>query len=203
MSYSDFTSVGKVKQAFNLKTIEDRSFLENITPIYPSNTLQEFLSESLPLAIATGSEKARSELIISPILVEVRKIFQHQISFFSGEAFNVDPEAGLHGVCDFLISSSPELLEIEAPVVVIVEAKRADLKTGIGQCIAEMVASQRFNKDQNQEIPMIYGSITNGTQWRFLKLEGQNVTIELTDYPLPPIEIILGILVKMIQDTLV
>ena len=157
------------------------------------------MAESLPLAVATGSEKARSELIISPILLEVRKICQRQISLFSGEDFTVDSSSGLNGVCDFLISNSPELLEIEAPVVIIVEAKRADLKTGLGQCMAEMVAAQRFNEAHNQTIPTIYGSVTSGTQWRFLKLEQQTVTIELVDYPLPPIEVILGILVWMLR----
>lgn len=199
MSYSQFTSVGQVKQAFNLNTLENQSFLHNIPPINPSHTLQDFLAESLPLAIATGSEKARSELIISPILLEVRKICQHQISLFSGEDFTVDPASGLNGLCDFLISYSPELLEIEAPVVIIVEAKRADLKTGLGQCMAEMVAAQRFNEAHNQNIPVIYGSVTSGTQWRFLKLERQTVTIELVDYPLPPVEVILGILVWMVR----
>lgn len=199
MSYSEFTSVGKVKEAFNLTTIEDQGFLTHITPLTPSATLTDFLVESLPLAVATGSEKARSELIISPVLVEVRKILQHQISLFSGEDFTVEPASGLNGVCDFLISRSPELLEIEAPAVVIVEAKRADLKTGIGQCIAEMVAAQRFNQAKNKPISVIYGSVSSGTQWRFLKLEEQTVTIELTDYPLPPVDVILGILVWMVQ----
>lgn len=199
MSYSDFTSVGKVKRAFNLKTVENESFLQNIVPVPPSETLKDFLAESLPLAIATGSEKARSELIISPILLEVRKICQRRISLFSGEEFTVDPASGLNGICDFLISLSPELLEIEAPAVIIVEAKRADLKSGIGQCIAEMVAAQCFNEAKNQPIPLIYGSVTSGTQWRFLKLEEQTVTIELNDYSLPPVDTILGILVGMVQ----
>jgi hypothetical protein len=138
MPYSNFTSIGKVKQAFSLTTQEGIRFLPEINPITPSATLTAFLEESLPLAVATGSEKARSELIIAPVLLEVRKILQRQISLFSGEDFTVDPAAGLSGVCSFLISRSPELLEIEAPVLVIVEAKKADLKPGIGQCVAEM-----------------------------------------------------------------
>ena len=202
MYYREFNTIGKVKQAFGLTTVEGVRFLPEINPVIPSATLTNFLEESLPLAVATGSEKARSELIISPVLLEVRKIFSRQISLFSGEEFSVDPAKGLTGVCDFLIGRSPELLEIEAPAVVIVEAKKADLKTGIGQCVAEMVAAQQFNQDKGQPIPVIYGSVSSGTQWRFLKLEGQTVTIDLTDYPLPPVEIILGILVWMIQDPL-
>lgn len=197
MPYSDFTSIGKVKQAFGINTVEGVSFFPTIEPIPPSTTLHEFLQESLPLAVATGSEKARSELIISPVLLEVRKHFDRKISLFSGEEFTVDPARGLNGVCDFLISLSPELLEIEAPAVIIVEAKKADLKTGIGQCVAEMVAAQQFNEARSQAIPTIYGCITSGTQWRFLQLEGTTVTIDLTDYPLPPVDRILGILVWM------
>ncbi|WP_088243618.1 hypothetical protein [Calothrix rhizosoleniae] len=204
MPYSEFT-IRKIKQSFDLTTIENGRFFPEINPIQPSNTLNDFLSESLPLAIATGSEKARSELIISPVLVEVRKILHRKIlhrkiSLFSGADFTVDPGMGLSGVCDFLLSRSPEQLEIEAPVVVIVEAKKADLNVEIGQCIAEMVAALKFNEMNNQAMTTVYGIVSSGTAWRFLKLQGKTVTIDLTDYPLPPVEKILGILVWMLQS---
>jgi hypothetical protein len=199
MPYSEFT-LRKVKQTFGISTIEGEKFLPTIEPIIPSATLTAFLEESLPLAIATGSEKARSELIISPVLLELRKIFKRKISLFSGSEFTVDTASGLNGICDFIISNSPEQLEIEAPVVVIVEAKKTDLNLGIGQCIAEMVAAQKFNEANNQPISTIYGSVTSGTAWRFMKLTQQTVIIELTDYPLPSVDLILGILVWMISS---
>jgi hypothetical protein len=145
-------------------------------------------------------EKARSEGIIYPVLLEVRRILNREISLFSGEDFTIDESIGLNGKCDFLLSRSPEVLEIEAPAIVIVEAKKADLRTGFGQCMAEMVAAQRFNAAKNRPVSVIYGSITSGTQWRFLKLEGNLVTIDLMDYPLPPVDEILGILVWMIEN---
>lgn len=197
MSYSDFT-LRKVKQTFGINTIENQKFLPEIQPIAASATLTDFLTESLPLAIATGSEKARSELIISPVLLEVRKILQRKISLFSGTDFTVDSALGLNGVCDFVLSLSAEQLEVEAPAVMIVEAKKSDLNLGIGQCIAEMIAAQKFNEINNQPIPTIYGSVTNGTVWRFLQLTEQTVTIDFTDYPLPPVDVILGILVWMV-----
>ena len=197
MSYSDFT-IRKIKQTFGITIVEGEKFLPEIKSIAPSATLTDFLEESLPLAIATGSEKARSELIISPVLLEVRKILLRKISLFSGADFTVDPALGLSGVCDFLLSRSAEQLEIEAPAVVIIEAKKADLNPGIGQCIAEMIAAQKFNEIYNQPISKIYGSVTNGTAWRFLQLTEQTVTIDLTDYPLPPVDVILGILVWMV-----
>jgi hypothetical protein len=199
MPYSQFTSIGKVKEAFGLKTQEGGRFIPAIERIEVSATLKAFLEESIPIA-SSASEKARSEGIIYPVLLEVRKILTRQISLFSGEDFTVDESVGLNGMCDFLLSRSPEVLEIEAPVIVIVEAKKADLRTGFGQCIAEMVAAQRFNAAKNRPISVIYGSITSGTQWRFLKLENDLVTIDLMDYSLPPVEEILGMLVWMMQN---
>ena len=199
MSYSQFTTIGKVKEAFNLTTVEGLRFMPQLAPIQPSATLTAFLEETLPLA-AAGSEKARSELIISPVLVEVRRLLNRQVSLFSGAEFNVDDASGLNGVCDFLMSRSPELLEIEAPVLMLVAAKKADITPGIGQCVAEMVAAQRFNQAKKQPVTTIYGCVSSGTQWRFLKLEGTTVTIDLLDYPLPPVEQILGVLVWMVRE---
>ena len=199
MPYSQFTNISKAKEAFGLKTQEGGRFIPPTEPIEPSATLTAYLEESLPLA-ASASEKARSEGIIYPVLLEVRRILNREISLFSGEDFTIDESIGLNGKCDFLLSRSPEVLEIEAPAIVIVEAKKADLRTGFGQCMAEMVAAQRFNAAKNRPVSVIYGSITSGTQWRFLKLEENIVTIDLMDYPLPPVDEILGILVWMVEN---
>ncbi|MBD2203737.1 hypothetical protein H6G33_21305 [Calothrix sp. FACHB-1219] len=198
MPYSQFT-IEKVKQDFHLTTVEGvRFFPDSLQPIQPSPRLQAIL-EDLPWAIAVDTEKARSEVIINPVLLEVRRILKASISVFSGEEFNVDASIGLNGVCDFLISRSPEQLTVEAPAIVIVEAKKSDLKSGIGQCMAEMVAAQKFNEAKGQSITAVYGTVSSGTQWRFLKLEGQTVTIDLTDYPLPPLETVLSFLVWMVK----
>jgi hypothetical protein len=175
------------------------SFLPHVAPVAPSAILTAVLTENLPLATASGSEKARSELIISPVLVEVRRQLNRKIGLFSGEDFTVDAEAKLSGRCDFLISRSTEQLEIEAPVVVLIEAKQADLKLGLGQCIAEMVAAQRFNQAKEKPLPVIYGCVSSGILWRFLKLEGTVVTIDLTDYSITPVDRILGYLTWMAE----
>ena len=180
---------------------EGTRFFPELDPITPSAILTGYLQESLPIVATSGSEKARSEGIIYPVLLEVRRILDHTVSLFSGEDFNVEESVGLNGICDFLISRSAEVLEIEAPTVVVVEAKKTDLKTGFGQCIAEMVAAQRFNQAQQKSISIIFGSVSNGIQWQFLKLEQQTVTIDLSVYPLPPVEQILGFFVWMIQKS--
>ena len=200
MSYSQFKTLASVKEAFGLVTKEGLRFLPQVDPIEPSETLRNFLEYSLPVALATGSEKARSELIISPVLMEVRQILQQRISFFSGEDFTVDETVGLNGTCDFLLSRSTELIDIEAPVFILVEAKQADLKSGLGQCAAEMVAAQRFNLNKGQSISTVYGCVSNGTQWRFMQLQAKVLTVDLNDYPLPPIAQILALLAWMAEN---
>lgn len=198
MPYSNFT-LAKAKKDFGLITVESGRFLPQIEPIPPSTRLQAAL-EDLPWAIAVGSERAKSESIVYPLLQEVRRILNFQVSLFSGRDFTVDPEKGLNGYIDYLISRSQEQLEIEAPVVVLVEAKRDNLNVGYGQCIAEMVAAQQFNQTNELPISTIYGVVTNGTQWRFMKLENKTVSIDLMDYPLPPVNPILGTLVWIVKE---
>ncbi len=198
MPYSKFT-LSRAVDDFHLTIVEGPRFFPDISPVTPTPLLQEILKETLPWAIAVSSEKARSEGIINPVLLEVKRQLQGQISVFSGEEFNVDPDADLIGYCDFLISRSPEQLFIKAPAIVIVEARKEDLKPALGQCLAEMVAAQRFNQQKQAPIPVIYGIVSSGTAWRFLKLEAQTVSIDLTDYPLPPVDQILGFLVWMVK----
>ena len=71
---------------------------------------------------------------------------------------------------DFLISRSTQVGAIQAPAIVLVKAKRSDLRSGFGQCVAEMVAADRFNHRKGKVIESIYGIVSSGTQWRFLRL---------------------------------
>ena len=198
MPYSDFT-LKKVRQDLAIAIHEGGRFFPDVPPVKLDDLLLQELEEGLPLVLARGSEKARSEWIISPVLTAVRRLLDRQISLFSGEDFTVDPSIGLNGICDFLISKSLSQLEIQAPVVIIIEAKKENLNGGLGQCIAEMVAAQKFNAANNVNIPIIFGSVTSGTTWKFLKLEGNSVTIDITEYPLPPVEPILAFLTWMLS----
>jgi hypothetical protein len=154
----------------------------------------------LPLAQQARSEKAKSELLISPVLLGVRKLVNNSIELFSGEEFSVDRDRGLTGFCDFLLSRSTTPYSIQAPVVMLVEAKRGELDLGLSQCIAEMLAAQLFNARKGRPIPVIYGSVTSGRLWQFLKLEGKNVTIDANEYQIMPVDRILGILKWMVES---
>ncbi|MFP4121160.1 MAG: hypothetical protein ACOC07_05555 [Coleofasciculus sp.] len=198
MAYSNFT-LSKVKEDFGLTVDETQNLFADVEGVKPSDILSVTLQDYIPLATAIGTEKARSEFLIAPILSEVRRLLNYQISLFSGTDFNVDIEKGLIGYCDFLISASREQFFISAPVITIVEAKNENIIGGLGQCVAEMVAAQFFNQRQGIDIPVIYGVVTSGTAWRFLTLDETNVCIDLVEYYINQVDKILGIILKPIQ----
>ena len=199
MAYSNFT-LETVRKMFQLETDEAADISSSIEPVAPSEYLTTTLSRKVPLALAIGTEKASSELIIADILVELREKFERRISFFSGIDFSVDAESGLTGVCDFLISLSPTQFHLEAPIIVLVEAKKDNPVLGFGQCVAEMLAAQRFNAERGNDLPCIYGTATTGTMWQFLKLEEQKLHIDSAVYSIGQCDKILGILASMVEQ---
>jgi len=198
MSYSDF-DLRKVKQDLGVKLIEKEHLFSEIKSVEISPFLLEILKENVPLARAINTEKARSELIIANILVEIRKILKHQISLFSGIEFNVDKEKGLNGFCDFIISASQEQLILNRPIITLVEAKNENIINGLGQCIAEMVAASIFNQAENNPLKALYGVVTTGTVWKFLKMENMNVFIDLDEYSIEHPDKIIGILLELLR----
>ena len=201
MSYSQFTTLEMIESNFGIKIADKVGIFDQIPESEYSDFLGQTLQDNIALALAINTEKARSELIVTPILVELRKHFNYQISFFSGKEFNIDPEKGLNGFCDFLISRSPEHLLIKTPVVALVEAKNDNLQNGLPQCMAEMIAARIFNERNNNNISAIYGVVTTGTNWKFLRLIKQTIEVDLNDYFIDKISKIIGILKHLINST--
>ena len=199
MVYSNFT-LGTVRTEFQLEEVDTVGLFSDSEPMAPSELLTALLARNIPLATAIGTEKAKSEMIVANVLVELREQLEHRISLFSGIDFNVDDEVGLTGVCDFLISLSPVQFGLEAPVIVLVEAKNDNLEVGLGQCVAEMVAAQRFNVEKGNEISRIYGATTTGVLWRFLRLEGKQLHIDMSVYQIERCDKVLGILTSMVKQ---
>ena len=199
MAYSNFT-FDSVREMFALEAVQTIGLFSCIEPVAPTPLLTSVLARKVPLAVAIGTEKARSELIIADVLVELCEHFDRRISLFSGIDFNVDEENGLVGVCDFVISLSPLQESLEAPIIILVEAKNVDVKQGIGQCVAEMLAAQRFNAKKGNDIPRVYGASTTGTEWRFLKLEGQTLYLDMGVYSIDRCDRLLGILASMVKQ---
>ena len=193
MSYSQFT-LESLKTTFGITIVETAGIFADIPDVEYSNYLTETLRYNIPLALSIASEKARSEMIIAPILIEIRKQLSEAVSLFSGKDFEVDTEKGLSGFCDFLISMSPEQLFIEAPVVTLVEAKNDKIESGLAQCMAEMIAAQLFNQGKENKIETVYGVVTTGSVWKFMKLEKQVITIDLQEYFINQVGKIIGII---------
>jgi hypothetical protein len=193
MAYSDF-SLTEVSEKLTLSLINHRLF-ENLLPIQPSSWLNETLNLSLDFALKSGSEKARSEFIVAPILLEMERINDRKFAIYSGKNLDADKERGLTGECDFILSKGAIAYTIETPIFALVEAKKNDVESGLGQCIAQMYGAHLVNlKHPKQQIDTIYGCVTTGERWQFLKLVGQVVSIDSDRYYINEIDKIIGCL---------
>jgi hypothetical protein len=197
MPYSSFTPL-ELKNKFGIEQNFVNNLFTHVKPIKPSELLMANLNQNSLFALEQGTEKARSEFIIAPVFAEIRFLAKDTISVFSGVEFNVDKKLGLSGFCDFLISRSTFQRELEAPVVIAVEAKQDDFKKGITQCISEMYAANIFNEKAEHHFDKIYGCVTTGDVWRFLMLENHSAKIEPDSFDMrQDLDKILGILYAM------
>lgn len=197
MSYSEF-SLADLKTKFQLEFIETQALFPNLPEYSIAADVKVLLKEFVPLALAIDTEKARSELIVAPLLAKL-KLNLPNVSLFSGIEFNVDSALGLVGRCDFILSKSKEQYQLDAPAVIMVEAKNDNIKSGIPQCGAEMIAARRFNIEKNNMLETIYGCVTTGSLWRFLKLHDINFYIDIDEYHIQTPERIMGIFTTILD----
>lgn len=90
---------------------------------------------------------------------------------------------------------------IESPLCAVVEAKHnQDLLDAVPQCAAEMYAAQLFNEQQGNNISNIYGIVTTGYDWLFLKLNNQTLFVDNERYFLNNLAELLGCWQQIIDD---
>ncbi len=199
MAYANFTLPALTRQ-FSL-TIEENT---DLFPDVPAASLRPdfhaHLTRIRPLALRVSTEKARSEFLIAPILAELWLLNDQRIGVLSGVEFDVDEGQGLNGFCDYIITRSPELIFVRAPILMMVEAKNEDMKKGYAQCIAEMIAAQRFNAQESSPTEKMYGVVTIGEKWKFMELEGTTARIDAHDYYIEHLDKILGILLHLTRN---
>ncbi|MGL6095412.1 MAG: hypothetical protein ACRC7O_06390 [Fimbriiglobus sp.] len=148
---------------------------------------------------ATGSEKARSEFLIAPMLTELQILHPDRFRLFSGVELSADPAAGLNGICDFVFARGENPYALTDPIVAVAEAKPEVLVTGFGQCISGMRAAWLVNERKARPVPAVYGVSTTGTQWKFLRLADTLVTIDPAEYTIAQPERVLGVLSYIIE----
>jgi hypothetical protein len=197
MAYSDFTLL-KVERELGV-THSFKSLIQRpVKKIEPSQHLKDDLAEAMEYPLS--SEKSKSEFLITPILRELRKQNHKKFSIFSGFTFDVAPEKGLTGVCDYILGEKPDAAEIRSPIFCMVEAKNRTIEEGYGQCAAEMYAARLFNQESEKQ--KIYGAITNGYEWNFACLDAEMVIIDNNRFFINDLPELLGALQTIVDDTM-
>jgi hypothetical protein len=200
VAYSDFT-LREVLDRFHLTLTDIPDLFADVPEVEPGSLLRALLPEFFPLALAINTEKARSELLIAPLLAGLRAQLGHRFSVFSGIDFTVDPAQGLAGYCDFILSRSTEQQFLRSPIAAIVEAKNENLKAGLGQCVAAMLAAGLYNEREGEPAHAVFGAVTSGSLWRFLRLEATALSLDEQEYHIRQLPKLVGILAFIVNGS--
>jgi len=189
MSFSQFKTISDVQKTYNIRYIE-KAFIQPLEIPVPQSLIEEFEFNQEYIDVF-ASEAARSELIISPLLRAVYKNHSQNYSFWIQKSIAFDEI--LSGTPDYMFSKRSALGKtvLDTPILIIVEAKRNDFEQGWGQCLAELVASQKINN--NPENP-VYGVVTDGNLWQFGYLCTDLFTKDTQNYTIDKINTLYGAL---------
>jgi hypothetical protein len=180
MAYSDFT-LRDLETKFGIQEERIRLFSTlSVADVQPTSWLLNELEESEEMP--NLSEKSKSELMISPVFKELWRNTGKSFNLFSGYTFDVDKKLGLTGVCDYLLTQRPRTSIIKSPVFCAVEAKSRAIEEGVAQAGSEMLAARIFNEREGNPTPIVFGCVTNGVDWGFLKLEDDKLVVDIDRY---------------------
>lgn len=189
MSYTDF-DISRVRKDLHLEVVVQKIDWR-LDLITPSDWLLKSLEKGEKNAFV--SEKARSEFIVTPILLAAQEISNYEVQIFSGQTLNVEPGIGLTGECDFILSKTKPTPALKSPIVSLVKAKKNDIELGLGQCIAQMFAARIFNRENDEDLQTVFGCVTTGEAWQFLKLKENIAIVDSERFYLSEVGKILGV----------
>lgn len=199
MSYSDIT-LEIIRSRFGI-TIVERPLYPEVGRLPTTPWLQAALSQGNGMALI--SEKSRNEFIVVPVLVTCRQQARNSFYIYSGVRFDIDPDKGLKGECDFILALTEPSPIVTAPIAVLLEAKRQDIEEGLGQCAAQMIAARIFNERAGLPTPRMSGCVTSGETWQFLSLDKNTLTVDSQRFYIVEVEKILWIVSQMIQPQVI
>lgn len=179
-----------LRDRFGLSVEADR-FIPTVALMVLPDWLSQYLAVNQLSPALAKSEKAVPEMLIAPVLSAVKAANVDKIALFSGEPLTMPGE--LSGICDFILAANPKAFLPEPPIMVLVEAKRQDLYSGIPQCIAEMVAARSVNERSGVAYEAIYGCVITGNEWLFLRLSENRAISDPTIFYYPELNRILGV----------
>jgi hypothetical protein len=196
MAYKNFT-FQQLESNFGI--IQKRG---KVVPVKNSLKPTDWLLQSLELSkkLSLNTEKALSEYLIAPILGEIKLKNDAHIELYSGAMLNADKKVGLNGECDFLISLSPGSILIKSPIISVVEAKQGELEKAVPQAAAQMYGAQIFNKTNDRPVEIIYGVVSDGREWLFLKLEKTTLWVDESRFNIGQLSELLGALQWVVDN---
>lgn len=197
MAYTDF-DLTAVETRLGVK-LHLGDLFPSVAPISVPGWLTDQLARGQEIARLT--EKARGELIIMPILLGAREVCGRVFAIFSGHRLDVDSARGLAGECDFILSRQEPVPVLRTPVMAVMEAKRGDVDAGIGQCLAQMIGAVAFNEQRAGVHPPVYGCVTTGDEWQFMRLAGTDAVYDTTRRYLSDLDELLGVFARIAADT--
>ncbi len=189
MPFSDYKSISQVQKEYEIK-YKEMNFIEQNGVELSKNFVSEF-NFNLENLDAFSSEAARCELIILPILRESYKKYSQKFSLWIQKSISYNKS--LNGAPDYIVSKRSLLGKtvLEFPLLIVAEAKKNDFEQGWGQCLAELVAAQKLNK--NVTFP-VYGIVTDGKYWEFGKLEDNIFTKNIRSFSIDDLPELFGVL---------
>lgn len=193
MAYSDYT-LGELQEKYGMSNHVELIFAPNSAKVAPSEWLLQALAIAQELPVR--SEKAKSELIVMPILIELRNRNEKYVTIYSGDSLNIDDK--LKGECDFILAKDTGSFEMNTPILQVVEAKKNDVEIGIPQCAAQMIGAKKYNERKNISLNTIYGCVTTGDDWLFMKLTDK-IVIDTRKYYLGNLSELLGAFQQIID----
>lgn len=149
--------------------------------------LKERIEEILPYA-SLSSEAARREILISPVIFDLVHYTKSEIFI----EYSIKVSEQLQGSFDYFLESANHLL--------VIEAKKEDLDYGMTQLIAELIALEQWQ--ENQEQTHLVGAVTTGKIWEFARLNRDEKQIEqgLESYRVPEdLDYLMRILVRSLS----
>ncbi len=196
MAYSKFTFL-TIREELG---INDK--YQVLFPEIVSSEPDEWLKIALKMGknAAFFSEKSRSEAIVFPILMELQRKNPGRLSVYSGAELEADNQKELNGECDFILGYGEQKYDLDTPVFCMIEAKDQDLKRALPQCIAQMEGARIYNQKHGKPIEIVWGCVTTGAEWLFLKLEKNIVYIDSERYYLSDLAKLLGVFQKIVNE---
>ena len=189
MAYSNFKNIEQVIQIYPLQIRQER-FLPEVQLALPDLFIDN-LNFAMERKSVQESETFFCESFIFPFLQQAWKRHE-KLKLWSHQALDFDEN--LSGEADYFVSARIQGVInklINFPILAVAEAKRQDFEAGWGQCLAEMLACQKLNPDENR---IIYGIVSTGIIWQFGKLETDIFTQHLSSYTIDDPTKVFGIL---------